>query len=297
MEITLHLGAHRTGTKTLQSYLSRNRGALGRQGIAVWGPERTRAGLYSGLVRRPDAIDLATERRGHRSVSVIRVESQRLETLGTRHLIVSEENMLGSILCNLQARSLYPLAGERLLRFAEAYADRCTRLAVSVRSYETYWSSCLAYGLGRGFEVPNRAMLDHLVTQPRRWRQVLAEVGGIFPNAEVVVLPFERLAPAPDRVLGEISPGPVMRPRVGARGWLNRGASADTLAQVLRDRGERGGAFAPKTGDTGRWQPFEADQIAALRAEYEADLEWIAGAGASGIRLAGDQLAATRASA
>jgi len=56
MDVILHIGAHRTATTTFQAWMLQNADALAAGGIAYWGPDRTRAGLFSGLVKRPDLV-------------------------------------------------------------------------------------------------------------------------------------------------------------------------------------------------------------------------------------------------
>ena len=53
MEIILHVGAHRTGTTSFQRAMTQGRGALMRSGTVFWGPQVTRSGRFSGLMRGP----------------------------------------------------------------------------------------------------------------------------------------------------------------------------------------------------------------------------------------------------
>ena len=64
MEVILHIGAHRTGTTSLQRAVQRNRKKLADNGVAFWGAQITRGGRFSGLLRANDATDAQTRRLG-----------------------------------------------------------------------------------------------------------------------------------------------------------------------------------------------------------------------------------------
>ncbi len=286
MDIDLHLGAHRCGSTTLQRYLDRNAAALARAGLEIWTPGRTRGGLFSGLLQCPRRVTLDGERRGARATGLIRLEAARLARAGARQLLVSDENMIGAIRDNLRAGQLYPLAHERLLRFRNGFAD-CRRIGIAIRGYDGYWASSLAYAVAAGHRMPDRETLDRLVTQPRRWRHLVADVVRVFPSAQITVWSFEALAGRPEAQLDLLTGDSCAALRlVGARDWRNAAPRRDALRRMLAQRGDAAGAAALPPGDD-RWMPFDAAQRAKLRADYRVDLAWLA-SGAQGLaRLAG----------
>lgn len=275
MEISLHIGAHRNATTTLQQFLDRNRLSLRQSGVEVWTPERTRNGLFSGLVERPEDITELIERRGARSSGLIGIELELLARAGRRQVLISEENMIGSTRNNLRQVRLYPLADERLLRFKPAFGHRLRRIGLSIRSYDTFWASSLAFGIGQGFRMPMADDLDHYITQPRRWRDVIRDVAAVFPGVEIVVWPFERFAGQPETQLavltGGLRPG---LPLTGARDWINPSPRCDKLRMILNMRGETDLGYRLCERD-GRWMPFDEAQRMALRAQYSVDLDWL----------------------
>lgn len=295
MDVLLHLGAHRTGTTTLQAYLEHHATALRGAGVACWTPERTRNGLFAGLIQRPQDITELIERRGIRSVGVIRVEMARLRRAGMRQLILSEENMIGPVRNALREQQLYPLLGERLLRFRAAFGDNCRRIALGIRSYEGYWSSALSYAVMQGHGVPDRDMLDRLVTQPRNWRAVIRDIKQVFPDADIVVWPFERMADRPDQqvmaLTGVLSLSGAW-PHEGHR--FNPSRSLAQLRAAVSDRGDAKGVVRLGGGD-GRWMPFDTDHLEVMRGQYQRDLAWLR-QGADGIArlIEGDDLARSR---
>lgn len=282
VKILLHLGAHRTATTTFQSGLERSAAGLADLGLAVWTPKRTRSGLLSGLIHRPEDVTEQIERQGHRATGVIRIELERLARSGMRQVLISEENVIGAARNNLRQERLYPLVDERLLRFRRAFDGHALRIGLSVRSYDTYWASCYAFAVARGHRLPGPGMLDRLVTQPRRWIDVIHDIARGLPGAEIMVWPFERFAGRPGDVLADLTGG-LYTNRPGA--WdldaLNPGPHLPQLRRILRDRGEAEAARHLPDGD-GRWMPFDSGQARALREQYREDLAWLM-AGADGL--------------
>ena len=274
VDVILHIGAHRTGTTTFQQYLENNRDHLHEIGTQVWGPKRTRAGLFSGLVKKPTDISDATVRRGDRSNGLIRMEMDRLAQAGVKSLIVSEENMFGTMWNNLQTAQLYPETQARLDRFSAGFGFARKRIALSVRSYDKYWASVLAFMIKQGWRAPDTAFLDRLVTQPRRWRDVIRDVAAVFPAAELVVWPFEGFVGQSDNQLALINNGAVPAMMRGQRDWHNASPSCAKLRQIFLDRGNHAAAFA-LPNDYSRWQPFSDQHIAALRSQYDDDIAWL----------------------
>jgi len=282
MDIVLHLGAHRCGTTTLQNFLLRNRLALRGAGMEIWTPDRIRSGLFGGLMHSPEEVTAQTNLRAQRSQGIIAIETARLRRDGFSTLLVSEENMIGAIRGNLGQGQIYPRLRERLARMRPAFPAPVRRIGLAVRSYETYWASALAYGIGQDMRLPTEAELDRLVTQPRRWRHVVADVAAVFCEAEIVVWPFERLVGQPEMQLQLLAGGmQTALPLSGARDWVNASPRRDKLRRLLHLRGDEDGARRIAPGDD-RLMPFDPAQQRALRAQYQADLVWLR-AGADGL--------------
>jgi len=273
MDVILHLGLHRTATTTFQVFLSRNARALADAGVEVWTPDRTRAGLFAGLIQRPQDQPEAELRRAQRSAGVIAVELERLERRGVRTLIVSEENMAGSLRGNLREAQPYPDIITRAARFRAAFGNRVTRVALALRGYDAWWASTLAYAVAQGLPMPPPGLLARLVASPRSWREVIADLGLAFPGVPLTVWPFERLGTRPEAQLAALTQ--LYLPHAtGQRDWLNPSPRRDKLRVILRLRGEAAIAATLPEGE-GRWMPFTPEQQAVLRARYHADMAWL----------------------
>jgi hypothetical protein len=251
-----------------------------------WGPARTRTGLFAGI--QPSggsSFGRNTQTRAH---GRIRMQLDKAAKSGVKTLIVSDENMIGSVRSNLRSRSLYPAIGERMARFAPAFDGAITRVVFSTRAQDLYWASCAAYGVARGHPMLRKVAFDAMTASARTWHDVIADLSCAIDGADIAVLPFERFAGRPDATLHAISGRDA--PSNGADEWLNRGPDAATLRKILETRN----IAAPELADvTGKWRPFDAAQTAALREDYADDMLWLT-AGADGLATLTKDLSQTR---
>ena len=274
MDVTLHIGAHRCASTSFQTYMYHNRENLLGQGIGVWGPWRTRTGLFRGILPGPA---VATGRDLHRrGIGRVQMQLTRSAGLGLGTLLVSDENMMGTMRRNLRMGDLYGGIGERLARYGEAFDGRITSVALNIRSLDTYWASALGYGLTHGRGMPNAAMLHRLATSPRSWRDVITDVACALPNARIWALPFEVFAGRPEAQLAALAR--IDAPKSHARNWLNATPRLPRLRELAVELSED---WDLPDGD-GRWQPFSSHQIAVMREAYADDLMWLTG-GADGL--------------
>jgi hypothetical protein len=272
LEVILHIGAHRTGTTTFQRALQQNQHNLSKNGVVVWGPRITRGGRFSGLLRGMDSDARETERLVKRNAGIISIELDRMDKARQHSLLVSEENILGSMGANLSATRLYPRLDERLARFGQAFGDAVKTVGLTIRPYEDYWASSMAYAIKAGHPVLGPDDLDRLVTQPRGWRRVVGDVAAAFPRAEIKVWEFGRLIGRPQAQY---------RLLAGRRGRLrqtdghhNASLGMEGLREILKLRGDL--AALRLLGDgQGAFQPFGDHHIDAFQAQYAEDLAWL----------------------
>ncbi len=280
MDVILHIGAHRTASTTLQHYLRANTERLRAQGLGVWGPMQTRhGGLLSGVIPVAGADPGAGFDRARGRIA-LRLDSAARK--GLHHVIISDENILGSVRQNLRQRRFYRDAGARLSRFAAAFDGRVTRIVLAVRRLDSLWESSLAYGVARGRAVPSADDLDRFVTQGRSWRTLAEEVATAFPGVAIQVHVHEEMAGRPDRRLWHMLDGTVSVPQGNAGLWLNRAPGLSALREILALRGEDTNLLPP--GD-GRWTPFDDAQAAALREIHADDLFHLASGAGGTVRL------------
>ncbi|WP_238704908.1 hypothetical protein [Parasedimentitalea marina] len=270
MNVFLHIGAHRCATTSFQEYLRQNVDELDEHNIGFWGPRRTRAGLFNGILPGPAASTGRNPQR--RAVGRVQMNLTQSIGLGLDHLLVTDENMMGTMRENLRTGTLYGGVGERMARFAAAFAGHVTDVVVNIRSLESYWASVLSYGVARGHRIPSAKMLEHLAYNQRSWRDVLTDVACAVPDVRIWAMPFETYGSRPEAQLTAII-GQQM-PRTNARIRLNATPQLDALRHQLQSKV----AAALPIGE-GRWQPFDDTQIAALRETYADDLMWLTAGG------------------
>jgi len=267
------MGAHRTGTTTLQRSLQQNHHNLTKNGLIVWGPKTTRGGMFSGLLRGEDAEPDETARLTARNKGVIGIELDRLAGMGISAVLVSEENMLGGIRGNLRAARLYPGLSARLARFADVFGPVCTRVGLAIRPYQDFWASLLAHAIPQGHRMLCEDDLDRLVTQPRSWRDVISDVAKAFPKAEITLWDFNRMIGRPDAQVQILTGGRQTLPLGGGVQRHNASMGRAALRDILAARGGDSAAAIPP-GD-GRFMPFGTHHIEAMQGQYAADLAWL----------------------
>ena len=275
MDVILHLGAHRTATTTFQHYMRDHVDKLAAQGVGFWGRGRTRGKIFAGLFRHtiaPDAHKAAQRAQGR-----VALQAAQAEQRGVRRLVVSDENIIGTPRHNFKSERLYPAVGERTARLVAAFEGRVSRIVLSIRSHELWWASAAALTVARGHPVPDKAQLAAIAADGRSWRDVITDLACAAPGAEIHVIPFERFAGMSERILATALDGAA--PRDTQRRWLNRSADVCRLRKGLREQGQDPNLLPDMTG---RWQPFDEMQAAALRENYADDLFWLS-AGADGL--------------
>ncbi len=274
MDVILHVGAHRCATTSFQTYLRLNSAALQQRGVGFWGPWRMRTNMLCAIVPKPGAG--AARDRQRRGVGRLRMHLARSRGLGVQTLVVSDENMLGSVRENLRFCELYCGAGERMARYAQAFDGRIRHVLLNIRGLDTYWASAAGFGLTRGREMPGAPALTRLAGAGRSWRDVITDLAHAMPDATIWVAPFEVFAGRPEAQLSALTR--MQPPRAHARERLN---ATLRLPQLRALADELGTGWVFPEGD-GRWQPFDPGQVADLREAYADDLMWLTG-GADGL--------------
>ena len=275
MDVILHVGSHRTGTSTLQSYLREHSEALTRSRTAVWDPRLTRRGLFHGL-RPGDAVPFG-DRARRRAIGRIRLNLDAAEKAGIKTLIVTDENIVGSVRENLQARALYPSVGERVARVCEAFEGYVSAVVFSIRAQDRYWPSACAYGVAVGRDVPSAQTRDYIARSRRGWADVISDLACAAPKNTVRILPFELTGGDPRAVLTRGFGLGAQLP--AGQDWINRAPGLDQLREILCARGEDPQQLP---GGTGRWQPFDETQLTNMHEAYLDDLHWLT-SGADGL--------------
>lgn len=230
--------------------------------------------MFAGLIRDPNRLMPKDIDLGRRSIGRIKIELARAENNKMERVVISEENMIGTMMNNFARARLYGQAGQRLSRFAPAFDGHKLRLGIAIRSYETYWSSAMAFRIKNGNDLPDADTLDRLTTQPRRWRHVIEDAARAFPEADISVWSFEAWSSQPDQQLRSLT-GRILPSDARARKSTNNASlTAAEIGAVLRSRGQTTDADRLER-QIGRFQPFSPAQVHKLRQDYANDIDWL----------------------
>lgn len=266
MDIVLHVGAHGTGTKHIRDYMRRHAEffAARRTGcLTCCGSDTQTAGAGGS----------ADGNNGNLREKLARVRRNEFE-----RLIVSDDDLIGTLPENIETGALYPTAGRRLRDIFQTSDVQVTTVLISTRSLELYWCAALAHGVLQGAEVPNRDKLRALAHAWRGWREVITDMAAALPKAAIRVLPFEEYAGRPHQFLAdglEIETVAEVPRTVGTAG-------APALPELRRVLKERGWSQTVLPFGMGAWNPFTNEEHAALREKYADDRMWLT-AGADGL--------------
>ena len=174
MQVILHIGAHRCATTKFQHYMRNNMEKLAQDAIAFWRPMRTRKGLFAGIVTPLPGIQQTKAFR--RGAGHVQVNLDRVKASGMTELVVSDENMIGTVRENLRLGFLYPVIGHRMARYHAVFGGRVTDIVLNICPQHSYWTSALVYSVARGHGVTEHRALDRLVGSVRGWRDVVTDL-------------------------------------------------------------------------------------------------------------------------
>lgn len=197
-ELVLHLGAHRTGTTTLQAGLDNTLRTYSQSNVLALTPPR--AGKRGSLSIRK-VVNLAGRLRRplHRMLKYYAKSQARqiFETLlpdsnFSGRLILSDEKMLGGIFSR-KGVSIYPNAESHLTSLSTLLPCRVTEIHLTIRSYDTFIVSAHAmrYVYGRNIP-PFKEIEEKLVSLDRSWCDLVHTLRTVFPTARIVLSEFEK---------------------------------------------------------------------------------------------------------
>lgn len=239
MELIVHIGAHRTGTTSLQQFLAKNAALLKSSGIELLCPPVTR--------------EIALEK--------LEIESMRA--------ILSEENLLGTMEDNIANSTLYPNASRNLTRFPNLIG-RASCVYMTIRSIEDWWNSALSFCLQKGLGMPDDKAINDFVESSRDWNDVVSEVVHAVPQARIVVREFNWKANTPKQHLNKLTGWNEWNSTTLDRRSHNRRPTMVDIVETLLERGDF--SSLSKLPDTDQATFFSEKQSRALHERYQQDL-------------------------
>lgn len=244
----LHIGAHRTGTTSLQRFLIDNTDVLSAANISVLCPPDSRENQYShGIAKK----------------------TQSLSESSSARLVVSEENLLGTMEHNIATNTLYPNAISALRKVEAVFQPDVVIL--TIRTLVQWWSSAIVFGVSRSaLPFPSKLCISEICKSERSWLDVVKDVQTVFPQAQLVVREFSHMSDNPKRFLKLATGWPEWDNTKLNRRVHNRGLGSEEVVSLLLDRGEFDAL--KRLFENGNGAIFSTSQQANLNAKFERDL-------------------------
>lgn len=281
MEIVLHMGAHKTATTYLQTLLHRNTEVLRRHRIDLAHPRRLRPMFRTAP--RPRYASPRRQRIATRAWTFDQIIANASD-LGRNRVVISEEQLIGSLRPIMQGRGLYRDIAREARAVSTTLEDRPVKVMLSIRSYDSFFVS--AYGQmlrGSGY-LPFSAMLRrNLLEDKRGWPEVLTDLMRALPKgAELKLWRYERftntLPGALSELLGERAardiqpfngiplPGPTgtVIEAIEARVRANDIPEPEEIRRLFREYGKDAGYAA--------FEPWTEEERSLLQRRYQDDI-------------------------
>ena len=281
----LHLGAHRTGTTSIQYALDQNSHSLLQEGIVCLTPPRMGKRNETTIRRIAGALPKLGRRFSYVLPWVLAIRQKSvLEELMIEQsqgkpfssVIVSEENFMGDAFAMVgKSDLLYPDLANRLRGLKRVFGSSISRLHICIRSYETflpsYYAKVAMYGKGRDFE----SIKARWMRFEGGWPSVIQRIAEHLPDARLRVTTFE--SATPEETFWEIIGSQRLRERLS---WsaeaLNQAPTCEAIQAALRLKGTTN--FDPDeiihlSRDGKRFDPLSREEKLLLSDRYASDLE------------------------
>ncbi|WP_373354055.1 hypothetical protein [Pseudoroseicyclus sp. CXY001] len=240
--VLLHIGAHRTGTTSLQNFLRQNRDFLDKAGIGTIHPPETR-----------QYAEWADEKI-------------------SRRFIVSEENIWGTMEQNIRTGEIYPGGADRVSQLLVSL-DCPATIFVTIRSTFEWWRSQINFGISRGTFIPEAAHIDGIISAGSRWHKAIEDLSRAC-DARIIVREFNWKTDNPKRQLIEVTGWKEIEQAKVSRDINNRSPNEIEIATQLA--GASAHELLKKYETGSRSSPFTEDDISVMNEQYEESLSTVA---------------------
>ncbi|QHQ34154.1 hypothetical protein [Algicella marina] len=292
MKLTLHFGAHKTASSYLQRTLAHNRDLLRRNGVGYVHLAMMRQKVTNPLAwarNFPDDKARVKASKTRAANFLQRMWGERLLGDGEtpqRHLLLSDENLIGVPREMVNWRRLYPTLTERMEVLQPMLGDAVPRIYLCIRNPVTYAPSifCEALVARNAAEFDLRSYRKDWLKHQPRWSNVIGKLRHTFPNAEIRVWDFADFRALESRILHEMADVPngetfepltdIIRPSITDKAarkllwiqrWKGNQARFEALPEVRRQY-----ADGPKL------QLWKSKDLPLLEDLYAEDLAGIA---------------------
>lgn len=206
MKLHIHLGAHKTGSTSLQFHLRKNEARFADAGMAyIPMPEFRKR--YSAYLNRIENRYPAFIRLLSRSIES-RFRDQLAPLSGSSLVVISDENLLGGLAPIAARHRLYPHAVRMVGAVKHAVGPNDARYFLCIRNYPEFIVSMYLHLVIQGRRVPPlESVAADFLGGARGWAEVVADVAKVVGADRLTVWTYEHYRDAPGAVLDVLAPG------------------------------------------------------------------------------------------
>lgn len=199
-----HIGAHRTGTTSLQALLDDRRSELNKFHVDALTPPRelkrndllTVRDIYRKEYKRQSVLNFQ-----FRTIKAIkryyfdraRNKILNLSCKNIRRLIISEEDMLGKPIVYNMSSILYPQAKDRLQFIQGLTAGDEVEIFIAIRCYDTFLFSLYLKQLSYSPNIKFNKFREFAKQIKNGWPEVIRNITNELPNASIRVWRHEAM--------------------------------------------------------------------------------------------------------
>ncbi len=275
-QLTLLVGAHKTASTHLQRSLTGSRSALAPHGVGVIGPMPIGA----------DILPLSGLLRGRADASLLKLAANGFlarECGDAQNIILMNENILGTLAPNmlLQGDRFYKFSPGRIKRVLQLFEDHDVSIGMAIRSPRSFLVSAWQENMkGHPFQ-PFRDYIDDIDLMGLQWHRMVKRVQQAVGDIPVVVWRYEDYPAVVPSLLTRFV-GTAAKDVTLLDSAANPGFSAaalgflEDLGDVSKDNIRDALARFPKGPANPAFDPWTADESAALATLYDKDCEKLA---------------------
>lgn len=188
MRKIVHIGAHRTGTTSIQTALSANIDQLHDDGITAITAVGAREIFFDPLQKFAESTGEEKNQFGE-SLRVVTDEINK-EAANSSLIIYSEENLLGDMDVVFEGERFGKQAEENLAALRE-FIGNDFEIVFSIRDYASYFNSIFTYKYGKSLLNSFVDYREILLSNTSGWYDLAARVQKLFPANPLTIVPFE----------------------------------------------------------------------------------------------------------
>lgn len=275
--ISIHAGAHRTGTSSFQMCLHENRQALDQMGWTLAYPGRD--GIPSGDL----ALRLPSGHRVPAKAAAKKVADVLSGYRDGRPVILSEENILGRMFHFMQGQ-FYPFADERCAALRDGWSGPIAHVVLVVRPYASLYMSAFRKRAEDNEMPPFDKVRSAYLSMDRGWPELVSLMQDILQPQTFTVIPYTARGTSLD-VLKRLVPDLPVADLVEPKRVVNQSAT-DAALQALQAQYRAGQSLSRAdwkavideyAHDTvsRQFAAFTETEVAHLAARFASDLKQI----------------------